>query len=128
MLYPTLNEALETYIRIMGQSGGLVGVLNVGALESALAQPRMTFGGQDLYPTVIEKAAALGFSLIQNHPFVDGNKRTGHAMMETFLVLNGYTMNATLDEQVSIVVQVASGEVGREEFTYWLRSYVSPSG
>ncbi|MBU1877829.1 MAG: type II toxin-antitoxin system death-on-curing family toxin, partial [Chloroflexi bacterium] len=87
----------------MVQSGGLVGVLNMGALESALAQPRLTFSGQDLYPTLIEKAAALGFSLIQNHPFVDGNKRTGHAMMETFLVLNGYKVNATLDEQVSIV-------------------------
>ncbi|MBU0491171.1 MAG: type II toxin-antitoxin system death-on-curing family toxin [Chloroflexi bacterium] len=126
-IYPTLNEALETYIRIMVQSGGLVGVLNMGALESALAQPRLTFSGQDLYPTLIEKAAALGFSLIQNHPFVDGNKRTGHAMMETFLVLNGYKVNATLDEQVSIVVQVASGKIGREEFTNWLCSHAGPN-
>jgi death-on-curing protein len=61
-------------------------------LESALAQPRATFGGTDLYPGLIEKAAALGFSLVMGHPFVDGNKRTGHAAMETFLILNGHEL------------------------------------
>lgn len=58
--------------------------------DIAVAQPRMTFGGEDLYPTIIEKASALGFSLINNHPFIDGNKRLGHAAIETFLVLNGF--------------------------------------
>ena len=58
-----------------------------GALESAIAQPRATFGGVDLYPTLIEKAAALGCSLVQGHAFVDGNERVGHASMETFLIL-----------------------------------------
>jgi death-on-curing protein len=104
MVYITLNKVLEIYQRIMTQSGGMVGVLNLGTLESALAQPRMTFGGTDLYPTIIEKAAALGFSVVKNHPFVDGNKRTGHAVMEMFLVLNGYVIEATVDEQVSILV------------------------
>lgn len=59
----------------------------------------MTFGGEDLYPTVIEKAIALGFSMIMNHPFVDGNKRTGHAALETFLILNGLEISASVDEQ-----------------------------
>jgi death-on-curing protein len=76
---------------------GEPGVLNVGALESALAQPRMTFGGQDLYPTMVEKAAALGFSLIQNHPFV---------------------------EQEDMILQVAAGKSGREVFTEWLRQHL----
>ena len=110
MLYLTLDKALEIYCRVMAQSGGLAGILNLGALESALAQPRMTFGGQSLYPTLVDKAAALGFSLIKNHPFVDGNKRTGHAAMELFLALNGYTITASVDEQVNIVVRVASGK------------------
>jgi death-on-curing protein len=124
MRYLTLNDVLELYRQVMEQSGGSIGVRDIGALESALAQPRMTFGGE-LYPTLAEKAAAFGFSLIMNHPFVDGNKRTGHAAMETFLVLNGYEIEATLDEQERIILQVASGEVGHDEFTEWLRSHLA---
>lgn len=124
MRYLTLNEVLELYRRIMEQSGGSVGIHDLGALESALAQPRVTFGGEELYPAVIEKASALGFSIIKNHPFVDGNKRTGHAAMETFLVLNGYEIEATVDEQERIILQVAAGELRRDEFTDWLRSHV----
>ncbi len=124
MRYLTLNEVLELYRRIMEQSGGTVGIRDLGALESALAQPRMTFGEEELYPTPVEKASALGFSIIQNHPFVDGNKRTGHAAMETFLLLNGYEIEASIDEQEQIILQVASGEFGREEFTAWLRCHI----
>lgn len=69
-----------------------------GALESATAQPRMTFGGEDLYPDFPAKAAALAFSLINNHPLVDGNKRIGHAALETLLVLNGFELDAGVDE------------------------------
>ncbi len=125
MRYPTLNEVLELYRRIMEQSGGSIGIHNLGALESALAQPRMTFGGEELYPTIVEKASALGFSIIKNHPFVDGNKRTGHAAMETFLVLNGYEIEASVDEQERIILQVASGELERDEFTAWLRGHIA---
>jgi len=124
MRYLTLNEVLELYRRVMEQSGGSVGIHDLGALESALAQPRMTFGGEELYPTIVEKASALGFSIIKNHPFVDGNKRTGHAAMETFLVLNGYEIEADVDEQERIILQVVAGELGRNEFTDWLRSHV----
>ena len=83
MRFLTLIEVLELHRRIIGQSGGAFGIRDVGLLESAIAQPRMTFGGEDLYPSLLEKAAALGFSIIMNHPFVDGNKRTGHAATET---------------------------------------------
>ena len=126
MRYLTLNEVLELYLRIIEQSGGAAGVRDLNALESALAQPRMTFEGRDLYPTIVEKAAALGFSLIQNHPFVDGNKRIGHAVMETFLVLNGYEIDATVDEQEQIILQVAAGNMTREAFTEWLRQHIVP--
>jgi death-on-curing protein len=127
MVYITLTKALEIYWRIMTQSGGMIGILNMGALESALAQPRMTFGGEELYPTIIEKAAALGFSVVENHPFVDGNKRTGHAVVEMFLALNGYVIEATIDEQVSIMVQIASGKASREAFAAWLQAHVRES-
>jgi death-on-curing protein len=84
MRYLTVADALETYRRIIKQTGGLIGIRDIGALESAIAQPRMTFNEKDLYPTIVEKASALGFSLIKNHPFADGKKRTGHALMEAF--------------------------------------------
>lgn len=124
MRYLTVGEVIEIYSRVMTQSGGSVGILDLGALESAVAQPRMTFNGKELYPTIFEKASALGFSLIQNHPFVDGNKRTGHAAMETFLMLNGYEISASVDEQVDIILGVASGKIDRNAFTDWLRNHI----
>jgi len=123
--YLTLSEALELHRRVIGQSGGALGVLNLGALESALALPRMTFGGRELYLSIVDKAAALGYSLIQNHPFLDGNKRTGHAAMEVFLLLNGFEIQSSLDEQERIVLQVASGKMDREAFTLWLRDHIA---
>jgi death on curing protein len=120
----TLSEALELHRRVIAHSGGALGVLNLGALESALAQPRMTFGGGELYPSIVEKAAALGYSLIQNHPFLDGNKRTGHAAMEVFLFLNGFEIQSAVDEQEEIVLQLASGEMDRETFVSWLRDHI----
>ena len=123
----SLAEALETHRRILEGSGGTAGVRDLGALESALAQPRMTFGGDDLYPGLLEKAAALGFSIIQNHPFLDGSKRAGHALMETLLVLNGFEISATVDEQERIVLAIASGESGREELIDWLRTRIVPT-
>jgi death-on-curing protein len=130
MRYLTLNEVLQLHYRVVEQSGGSVGIHSIEALESALAQPRMTFGAKDLYPAIVEKAVALGFSLIRNHPFVDGNKRTGHAAMEIFLLLNGYEIDASVDEQEQMILQLAAGEVERKAFTEWLRAHVveRPSG
>ena len=93
-------------------------------MESALAQPRATFAQQDLYETLAEKAAALGFSIIQNHAFVDGNKRSGHAAMERFLLLNGYEIEADVDKQEQVILQVAAGEMGRAEFTAWVSQHL----
>jgi death-on-curing protein len=122
--YLTLNEVLELHGQIISQSGSTPGILNLNALESALAQPRMTFGGTDLYSTLAEKASALGFSLIKNHPFVDGNKRTGHAAIEVFLVLNGFEVRAPVDEQEQIILQVASGELEHDKFAAWLKAHI----
>jgi death-on-curing protein len=122
MRYLTLNEVLELHRLILAQSGGMGGVRDMGGVDSALALPQMTFAGQELYPTLAEKAAALGFSLVCNHPFVDGNKRIGHASMETFLVLNGWELLAGVDEQEAIIFNLAAGKLKREEFTAWVQS------
>ncbi len=124
MRYLTLNEVLEVHRQVMAQAGGAEGLMHLSALESALAQPQMTFGGEDLYPTLVDKAAALGYALIKNHPFLDGNKRTGHAAMEVFLVLNGFEIRATVDEHEHMILQVAASEIDREEFTAWLQTHV----
>ena len=123
--YLTLVEVLNLHRQIIEQSGGALGVRDLGALESALVQPRMTFGGEDLYPTLADKAAAVGFSIVMNHPFVDGNKRTGHAAMETFLVLNGMEISASVDEQEQVILALASGNSGRESFVEWLKQHIT---
>ena len=124
MRYLTVNEVLELHRLALEQSGGADGVREQNGLESALAQPMMTFAGQDLYPTLVEKAVALCFSLVMNHPFIDGNKRTGHFAMETFLVLNGQEIEAAVDEQERVVLRIAAGEMEREEFTKWLAAHL----
>jgi len=126
MKFPSIFQILEVHQRLLEESGGTFGVRDYGALESALAQPEMTFGGEDLYPTVIEKAGALAYSLCMNHPFVDGNKRVAHAAMEIFLVLNGFEINASVDEQEKLFLELASGKVKRDELVDWLRRNVVP--
>jgi death on curing protein len=124
MRYLTKAEILKIHHQIITETGGSFGVSNLGLLESAIAQPQMTFDGEELYPNLTEKAATLGFCLIKNHPFIDGNKRTGHAAMEVFLILNGYEINASIDEQEKIILQVASSELNRDNFTKWLSSKI----
>jgi len=124
MRYLSLGEVIDLYRRVMGQSGGAFGIRDQGALESAVAQPQMTFGGEELYSTIAAKAAALGFSLINNHPFVDGNKRIGHAGMEVMLLLNGFEIAADVDEQERTILAVAAGEMDREAFVSWLGDHL----
>lgn len=126
MRYLTLEELLQVPREVLKQSGGSPGVRDIGALESALAQPQMTFGGDELYPSIVEKASALGFSLIMNHPFVDGNKRIGHAALEIFLVLNGYEIDADVVQQERVILQLAAGKLERDQFMKWLGLHVVP--
>jgi len=95
-------------------------------LEAALGQPRQTFGGDDLYPDLPSKAATLGFSLINNHPFIDGNKRVGHAAMEAFLMLNGSEIEASVDDAEAEILAVAAGQRNREELQGWVESHMVP--
>jgi death on curing protein len=124
MRYLSLQEVISLHSLLIAQSGGSSGLRDRGALESAVAQPETSFGGQELYPDLASKAAALGHSLIQNHPFIDGNKRVGHAAMEVFLLLNGHEIDASVDEQETIIMDVASGKVSRNKLREWLSKHV----
>jgi death-on-curing protein len=119
----SVEEVLELHNRIVRQSGGSFGLRDRGALESSVLQPFQTFGGADLYPSLIEKAAALGYLLISNHPFVDGNKRIGHAALEVTLLLNGFELSAPVDEQERVIISVAAGEWTRGDFTDWVEAH-----
>jgi death-on-curing protein len=116
----SIEEIIALHAQIISQSGGILGIRDSGALQSSVAQPEMTFDAKDLYPTVADKAAALGHSLIENHPFLDGNKRVGHAAMEVFLMLNGYEIDALVDEQEQTILAVASGQMSRAQLGVWL--------
>ena len=96
------------------------------ALESAIAQPKATFGAVDLHLTLAEKAAALCLALVQSHPFVNGNKRVGHAAMETFLVLNGAEIDAPVGDQEHLMLDLASGRIDRTQLIAWLRQHSKP--
>jgi death-on-curing protein len=122
--YLSLAEVLDLHARVVAQAGGATGVRDLGALESALGHPRQSLGGEELYPTLEEKAAALGFALIRNHPFIDGNKRTGHAAIEVFLILNGRELVAPVDEAERMILGVAAGERDRAELLEWIRRRV----
>jgi death-on-curing protein len=126
--YLTVDEVLELHRQVLQATGGGAGVRDSGALDSAVTQPQMRFGGQDLYPTLAEKAAALGFSLVRNHPFVDGNKRVGHAALETFLVLNRHELAAGVDEQEQVFLSLAAGTLSREDFTAWVQAHLTARG
>lgn len=124
MRYLSLREILELHDKIIEASGGARGIRDVKALESAINQPRLTFDQTDLYPDIVAKAAALCFFIVMNHPFVDGNKRIGHAAMETFLILHGFEIEASIDEQEKIILELADGSLDREELTAWLNNHI----
>lgn len=126
MRYLSIGEVLELHRQLIQYSRGVSQIRDIGALSSAIAQPRMTYANNELYPSLEEKAAALCFSLVCNHPFVDGNKRVGHAAMETFLFLNGYEIAATVDAAEQIILGVASGQISRNELLLWLKQHLIP--
>lgn len=106
--------------------GGTVGIRDEGLLESALAQPQATFGGQFLHATIHEQASAYLYHLAMNHPFIDGNKRTAYAVMDTFLRVNGYTLNLTDEESYTLVLKVANGSTNKNDLASLLQKFVIP--
>lgn len=127
MRYLTLVEILELHEAIIISTGGALGIRDMGALESGVNQPRLTFDQADLYPDIVSKAAALCFSLVMNHPFVDGNKRVGHAAMETFLILNGFEIVADVNEQERLLLDLAAGKITRQKLAAWLGDHITRS-
>lgn len=105
--------------------GGSYLLRDAGALDSALHMPLAQFEGEFLHPTIFHMAAAYGFHLCQNHPFIDGNKRTVGMAMFTFLKLNGYEPMATEEEYYRVIMALASGQMSKEQLAVWLKTVVT---
>ncbi len=104
--------------------GGAYGVRDIGALDASLHMPQATFGGEFLHTTIFAMAAAYGFHLCQNHPFIDGNKRTAGMVMFTFLQLNGIEPNASEPDYYAVMMSIASGQMRKEQLIDWLQEMV----
>ena len=125
MIY--LAQAEQIHKILIDRFGGSHGIRNQGALLSALSRPFQTFDGKELYVTPIQKAAALIESILINHPFVDGNKRTGYVLMRLLLIENSYDIQASQDEKYQFVVRIASGKSNFNDIVYWLERYTKKS-
>lgn len=120
----TKDQIVLLHAQLIKETGGTEGIRDEGLLDSALLNPFQSFDGKELYPSVSEKGARLGFGLIQNHAFLDGNKRIGAHAMLVFLALNGYVFSYTQKELTEIILSVASGEKDYDDLLLWLRSRV----
>lgn len=114
------RQVILLHNQLLSQTGGLPGLRDDGLLESALSAPFQSFGDADAFPSLPQKAARLGYGLIKNHPFVDGNKRIGTHAMLVFLAVNGTELVYTQKELSDIILAVASGEKGYEDLFCWL--------
>lgn len=118
-----ITQAEQIHSVLIEKFGGSKGTRDQNALLSALARPFQTFGSKELYPSPIEKAASLIESILTNHPFVDGNKRTGYVLMRLLLIANNYDIKASQENKYDFVIKIASGKSNFEEIVDWLGRY-----
>jgi death-on-curing protein len=121
-------QAIQIHEILIARFGGSTGIRDRGALTSALSRPFQTFEGKELYPSILQKSAALIESILANHPFVDGNKRTGYVLMRLFLLNNGYDIIASQNEKYEFVIRIASGKSNFNDIIYWLENFTKMNG
>lgn len=123
-LFP--NQIIYLHKQIVAATGGSAGVRDKGLLESAVYRPQASFGGHDLYPDLSLKVAVLGHSIISNHPFVDGNKRTGYEAMRLMLRVNRHDIKAPIEEAYDFVMNIAKGELDERAIAGWIKEHGVP--
>lgn len=120
MIILSKQQILLLHSQLISETGGSDGLRDVGLLESAINSPFQQFGNEDLYPTIQQKASRLCFGLVNNHPFIDGNKRIGAHVMLVFLALNGIELEYTQDDLSSTILKLASNEISYQQLTKWI--------
>ena len=126
MNYLTAEQILFLHARLIEETGGSHGVRDINLLLSAIGRPRASFVDQDLYPDIFTKAAALMDSLIRNHPFIDGNKRTGISAAGLFLRRNGYRLTASNTDLETLTLEVTRADKSITEIAGWFRDHSQP--
>ena len=120
----SVRDVEQIHQVLISKFGGTEGIRDRQALESALSRPFQTFDGVDLYPDVIARSAALMESLLLNHPFIDGNKRTAYVVVRLYLLSNGLDIKASEENKYELIINIASGMTKYDEILEWLRSTV----
>lgn len=123
MIRLSKSQVLLIHDQLITETGGSYGLRDEGMLDSALNAPFQTFGGEDVYPSLQQKATRLCFGLVKNHPFIDGNKRIGAHAMLVFLALSGIELQYSQTELSDIILQLAAGEIDTEDLLYWILSH-----
>jgi len=121
----SLDDVLESHAEQVAAYGGSDGIRDVGLLESALAQPAATFDGQFLHADLFEMAAAYLFHVVQNHPFVDGNKRVALECALLFMEINGCSVETSNEALVDLVLQAAQGQIGKQQIAEFFRGHTA---
>ncbi|MCK4463020.1 MAG: type II toxin-antitoxin system death-on-curing family toxin [Candidatus Omnitrophica bacterium] len=121
--YLSLEQVLTAHTALIKRYGGSQGIRDRGLLESAVFRPQASAFGQEAYPDLFEKCAVLGYSIIQNHPFVDGNKRTGFAAMHLMLLINSYDLTSSSEEEVAMAEDIACRKIHEPEVAIWLKEH-----
>ena len=123
MIRLSKHQILLIHDQLIAETGGSSGLRDEGMLDSAMNSPFQTFGGEDVYPSLQQKAARLCFGLVKNHPFVDGNKRIGAHAMLVFLALNGIELQHSQTELSDVILQLAAGEIEADALLQWILSH-----
>ncbi len=123
MKYLQFKQVLWIYRRVVEETGGSPGIRDEGLLRAALARPQSSFGGQDLYPSLFEKAAALVESIARNHPFVDGNKRMAWECLDLLLDLNGFRVKASHEQSFHLMMEIIERRVTVQDVAEWLAKH-----
>ncbi len=124
MKWVELETVIKIHNRVIESTGGSYGLRDKKFLESALHSPLATFDGQDLYPDIVRKVAILLLKITNNHPFVDGNKRTAFVTALTILASNGYEFNCSQEEIVRFMLEVAKSKISDEQIYQWLMTHL----
>ena len=124
MIWITADDVIQIHSRVIQRSGGMDGLRDRASLEAAISAPMQSFGGEDLYPTIVEKIARLGYGLASNHAFVDGNKRIGAMMTQLLLKWNGFQMSLRSGELADMFIAIADGSAGESDLLAWIQRHL----
>ena len=124
MIWITADDVIQIHSLVIQRSGGMDGLRDRASLEAAISAPMQSFGGEDLYPTIVEKIARLGYGLASNHAFVDGNKRIGAMMTQLLLKWNGFQMSLNSGELADMFIAIADGSAKESDLLDWIQEHL----